>query len=239
MKEKIVILITGQKKRLELLSKIKYMIGPLHEKFNVFVLLSLSNSENFTNNNTNKKNFFLNYKVCDIETELKDFTYFVNNIVYPDIPINYKISSMYDKQHFGKQFTIHRSHNHIKQYYTLYNSWSIVKNFNPDLLIRIRDDATLSTLLKLSDLPKMASYYKKCIITPNKNMYMGINDRFAIVSKEAIETYLTKPLEVYKNYHYNYTKRIKNPEQFLKNVYANHGITLFTSNINIKILGQD
>ena len=57
MKENIVILITGQKKRLELLSKIEYIIAPLHESFNVFVLLSLSNSENFTNNNINKKNF--------------------------------------------------------------------------------------------------------------------------------------------------------------------------------------
>ena len=61
MKEKIVILVTGQKKRLELLSKIKYIIAPLHEKFNVFVLLSLSNSENFTNSQKYKKKIFYEY----------------------------------------------------------------------------------------------------------------------------------------------------------------------------------
>ena len=70
-------------------------------------------------------------------------------------------------------------------------------------------------------------------------MYQGINDKFAIVSKDAIETYLTKPLEVYKNYHYNYRTRIKNPEQFLKHVYTYYGVTLLTYNININIMGHD
>ena len=239
MKEKIVILITGQKKRLELLSKIKYIIRPLHENFNVSVLLSLSNSDNFTNWHKYKKNFFMNTNLCNIDSHLKDFTYFVNDIVYPDIPINNKLSSMYDKQHLGQQYTIQRSHNHIKQYYTLYNSWSLIKKLNPDLLIRIRDDATLSTLLKLSDLPKECRNCKKCIITPKENAWKGINDKFAIVSKDAIETYLTKPLEVYKKYDYNYTKRIKNPEHFLQHVYTNYGVTLFTSNINLIIIGQN
>ena len=239
MKEKIVILITGQKKRLELLSKMKYIIRPLHEKFNVSVLLSLSNSENFTNRHKYKKKFFINTNLCNIDSYLKDFTYSVNDIVYPDIPINYKLTSMYDKQNLGKQYTIHRSHNHIRQYYTLYDSWSIIKKINPDFLIRIRDDATLSTVLKLSHLTKECRYNKKCIITPNENMYQGINDKFAIVSKDAIETYLTKPLEVYKNYHYNYRTRIKNPEQFLKHVYTYYGVTLLTYNININIMGHD
>ena len=37
--KKVVILITGQKKRLELLSKIKYLIKPLKVEYNVIVVL--------------------------------------------------------------------------------------------------------------------------------------------------------------------------------------------------------
>jgi len=145
---------------------------------------------------------------------------------------------MYDKKWRGKKYTKQRAQNHVRQYYTLSNSWSIIKKLNPDILIRIRDDACLSTSLKLTKLHEVTSHPIKCIITPHKNRWGGINDKFAIVSKEAIETYLNKPLEEYNSYKILIEKKIKNPEQFYQYVYANNGLSLLFSDININILGQ-
>ena len=148
-----------------------------------------------------------------IEKELKTIPYYINDIVYPELKLNDKLVSMLDKKQFGRKFTIHRANNHIRQYYTLHNSWSIIKKLNPDILIRIRDDATLTSPLKLIELSKVTSHPIKCI-TPIKNSHGGINDRFAIVSKNAIETYLKKPLEVYNSIN-NFKYHINNPEQFI------------------------
>ena len=119
--------------------------------------------------------------------------------------------------------------------YILSNSWSIIKKLNPDILIRIRDDAYLSTPLKLT---KLLLAPIKCIITPRKQQFGGINDKFAIVYKKAIEPYLIKPLEEYNSYKKDFKKRIFNPETFYEYVYTNNGLSLLFSNINIKIFGQ-
>jgi hypothetical protein len=242
MKKKIVILITGQKKRLELLSKKKYIISPLSEKYDVTVVLSLSDTENFTNKHK-YKNF--DYDLCEIEKEFDKIPYYINDIMYPTLNINSILVSMYDKQSLGNKFTEQRAKNHVRQYYTLYNSWTIIKKLDPDILIRIRDDALLSTPLQLTELsivdtsPVSNNKLIPRIITPCKNSWGGINDKFAIVSKEAIETYLNKPFEVYNSYKKNdYKEIIKNPEQFLKNVYSNNGISLLVSDIEINIVGQ-
>jgi len=242
MKKKIVVLITGQKKRLELLSKKKYIIDPLSEKYDVTVVLSLSKTENFTNKYKYKN---LTFNSCEIEKELDKIPYYINYIVYPTLNINGVLVSMYDKRDLGNEFLKQRAHNHVRQYYTLYNSWTIIKKLDPDILIRIRDDALLSTPLKLTDLSiietSSLSNNKLIprIITPCKNSWGGINDKFAIVSKEAIETYLNKPFEVYNSYKKNdYKEIITNPEQFLKKVYSNNGISLLVSDIEINIVGQ-
>ena len=237
MKGKIVILITGQKSRLELLSKIKYIYIPLSKKYDVTMVLSLSETNNFTNKHKYKKNF--HYDLCDINKELDTIPYYINDIVYPKLKINHDLVSTYDKKSRSKKFRKHRAENHVKQYYTLSNSWSIIKKLNPDILIRIRDDAYLSTSLKLTELPVVTSHPIKCIITSNKQQWGGINDKFAIVSKEAIETYLIKPLEEYNSYKKkNFKKIITNSETFYKHVYTNNGLSLLFSNINIKIIGQ-
>ena len=236
MEGKIVILITGQKNRLELLSKIKYIYTPLSKKYDVTMVLSLSETDNFTNKNKYKKTF--HYDLCEINKELDTISYYINDIVYPKLKINDELVSMYDKKWRGKKYTKQRAQNHVRQYYTLSNSWSIIKKLNPDILIRIRDDACLSTSLKLTKLHEVTSHPIKCIITPHKNRWGGINYKFAIVSKEAIETYLNKPLEEYNSYKILIEKKIKNPEQFYQYVYANNGLSLLFSDININILGQ-
>lgn len=234
MKKKIVILITGQKKRLELSSKIKNIIIPLSTKYNIVVVLSLSESNNFTNKYKYKKDF--KYNLCEIEKELDTIKYYINNVVYPEFTLNDTLVSMLDKKNRGKEFIKKRAMNHVRQYYTLYNSWSIVKKINPDILIRIRDDATLSTPLTLTEFNK-SIYSKKCIITPIEENWGGINDKLAIVFKDAIESYLNKPLELY-NSTKNFKKIINNPEQFLKYVYSISKLSLYTFDIKVNILGQ-
>lgn len=233
--KKVVILITGQKKRLELLSKIKYLIKPLKVEYNVIVVLSLSKTQNFTNRKKYKK---IISSSCNIKKELKNIKYYINNIEYPKLKINKKIVSMYDKRGMGKKFRDVRATNHVKQYYTLAESWPMIKKIKPRILIRIRDDAILSERIKLSEFTLLNSNSKKCVITPRKNSWGGINDKFAIVSKKAIRTYLKKPYKVYKSYNNEYKQRLSNPEIFYKNVYINNDLLLFVSNIKINIKGQ-
>ena len=57
---------------------------------------------------------------------------------------------MLDKKGRGEDFKKNRSKNHARQYYTLYKSWPIVKKLNPDILIRIREDALVQKPLDIS-----------------------------------------------------------------------------------------
>ena len=161
------------------------------------------------------------------------FIYISHNIIYPELEINKYIFRMYDKRKNSKEYKINRAYNHIRQYYTLYDSWETIKKINPDILIRIRDDAILCKPLKLEDL----EIPENSILTPKKKSFKGINDKFAIVSRKAIDTYLKKPYEVYCSYENNCLgkKRINNPEQFLKRVYNKYGISLLTFEIDINI----
>ena len=150
---------------------------------------------------------------------------------------------MLDKKDMSRQERINRGLNHIRQYYTLSTTLPIIKKINPDFLIRIRDDAILkkpiNTIINLSE-NKDLMYPKKSIISSLQKMHGGINDKFAIVSKEAIEIYLTKPLEVYNSFNNNILgkNRIRNCEQFIKKVYIKYGLSLYFLNIEIKILKQ-
>lgn len=228
--KKCVVLITGQKTRLELSSKIKYLIKPLSKKYNVTVVLSLSDTNNFTSKEKYKNN--IKYNECNIEKELNGIPYYINTIVYPDLKINKCLFSMYDKIDRGEEFKINRANNHIRQYYTLFDSLSIIKNLDPYILIRARDDLMLTKELSCNKI-----FLKKYIITPKENNWGGINDKFAIVPKDALETYLTKPFQIYQTYNDN-SRIIHNPEQFLKYVYSKHEIKLITCNINLKIMNQ-
>ena len=232
---KLVILITGQEKRLELLSKIKYIINPLKVKYNVIVVLSLSKTENFTNKQKYKK---IISTPCNIKKELENINYYINNIEYPEFKINKELVAMYDKQNMGEEYIKNRALNHVKQYYTLANSWPIIKKIKPIILIRIRDDAILSKPLELSKSIEVISNLKKFIITPDKNKFKGINDKFAIVSNKAIAIYLKKPFKIYNCYENNFKNIIKNPEQFYKYVYMIYNLSIYTSNIKVKIVGQ-
>ena len=239
-KKKVVLLITGQKSRLELLSKTKNIIKPLSNNFDVSVVLSLSKTNNYTNRWKYKKGL-LNLN-CDIGKKLEKFTFYINNINYPNLKVNRKIISMLDKKGMSRRERINRGLNHVRQYYTLFNSWPIIKKINPDFLIRIRDDAffkkPINTIINLSKNNNLM-FPKKSIITSIYNMHRGINDKFAIVSKEAIKIYLTKPFIVYYNFNNILGKnRISNCEQFIKKVYIKFGISLHFSNIEIKILKQ-
>ena len=233
--KKIVLLITGQKTRLELYSKIKNIITPLSTDYEIIVVLSLSDSNNFTNMQKYKKDF--KHVPVDIEKMLGTIPYHINNIVYPELSLNNKLVSMLDKKNLGENFKINRANNHVRQYYTLSDSWSIVKSLNPDILIKIRDDAAVYEPLTLTKFHQLTSRSKKCILTPSDNHWGGINDKFAIVSKEAIEPFLTKPLEIY-NSHQNFKKNIDNPEKFLQYVYSWNKLLMGTFNIKIKIVGQ-
>lgn len=234
--KKVVILITGQEKRLELSSKIRYIVNPLKENYNVIVVLSLSKTQNFTNKHKYKK---IISKTCNIKKELKNIEYYINNIEYPELKTNKELVKMYDNQEKGEKYIKNRALNHVKQYYTLANSWPIIKKIKPHILIRIRDDAILIKPLKLSELIQVNSYSKKYIITPIKNKWRGINDKFAIVSRKAIAIYLKKPFKMYYSNEINFKKKkIKNPEKFLKCVYINNNLLIKYSNIIIKILGQ-
>jgi len=237
MKKKIVILITGQKNRLELSSKIKNIYNPLSKIYDVVMVLSLSESNNFTNKHNYTKNFHRD--LCEINKELDTIPYYINDIEYPKLKINDNLVSMYDKKPLGKKFTKCRALNHVRQYYTFSKSWSKIKEINPDILIRIRDDACLSRSLNLTDFAKVINPCKKCIISSDKKTHGGINDKFAIVSNKAIKTYLKKPLFEYNRYNKDtFNKRIKNPEQFYKYVYGKNGISLLSFDININILGH-
>lgn len=206
------------------------------------MVLSLSETENFTNKGKYHSKF--KYDLCNIEKELDTIPYYMNTIKYPELNINQALCSQLDKENIGLLFRQQRSKNHARQFYTFSNSWSIIKELNPDILIRLREDVYLPTSFKLSEFYKLLhmisthTHSKKYIYTPFKNSWGGINDKLAIVSKQAIPVYLTKPFEVYKSYNNNYNKRLMNPEQFLKAVYINNGVSLLTSNIEIKVLGQ-
>lgn len=237
MKPKLLLLITGQKSRLELKSKLHYIIEPLLHDFDISVILSLSDTCFFTNKQKYPKFNLLN---SDSLSLFSHISYFENNIVYPNLPINHHILSMYDKQHLGPSFALQRAHNHVRQYYTLSSNWEFVRNLDPDVLIKIRDDAMLSSPLHLHNiLQKMnSSNNSKTILTPSKFSWGGINDKFAVVSKLAIESFLTKPFHTYNSFSFNNTNaKFKNPEEFLMHVYRSHGISLVHTDINIHILG--
>ena len=99
MKETVVLLITGQKKRLEISSKLENIIQPLSKNYNVITVFSLSETNNFTNKHKYKNTF--EYDKVDIESKFKSFSYHINDIVYPELTINNEILSMYDKQYNG------------------------------------------------------------------------------------------------------------------------------------------
>ena len=231
--KKIVVLITGQKCRLELLSKMQHIISPLSYDFEVSVVFSLAETSNFTNRHKYKKPF--ESTNCDIKKILGSTPYYMNDIVYPKLKVNEKITSMYDKKRFGIKFAQQRAHNHTKQYYTLMNSWDIIKKLNPDILIRIRDDALLSKSL---DISSVLNDFEKKVMTSSQERHGGINDKLAIVSKQAIKSYLTKPFEVYNSYDENTLQgKFVNPEQFLSKVYRAYELKLVISDIKIGILG--
>ena len=233
MKKKLIILITGQKSRLELSSKIKNIIQPLKNIYNIMVVLSLSSTEIYTN----KRKYMMGGVVesSNIASELMHIPHYINKIDYPEFKINEGLFSMYDKSYLGLEYKTKRAKNHVRQYYTLFRSWPIIKRFNPDLLIRIRDDAMLKHPIKLPNLIKYQNK-KNFMITPIENSWGGINDKFAIISKSAIEAYLTKPFQVYMEKK-KYEIKIKNPEQFIKYVYSKD-IDLFISKFKINIFGQ-
>ena len=89
------------------------------------VVLSLADTNNFTNKHKYKENF--NFLECDIEKELGSIPHYINNIVYPTLKLNDEIVSMYDKKSFGEEFREKRAYNHIRQYYTLSKSWETIK----------------------------------------------------------------------------------------------------------------
>lgn len=239
MKEKILILITGQKSRLELKSKVKYIIEPLCKVYDILVVLSLSDTRYFTNIFKYKEENVLGNEYTARDKLMGHISYCENDIIYPDLHINNNIVSMYDKKQFGQSFRVQRAENHIRQYYTSSTNWEIVKKFDPDILIKIRDDAILSSPIDM-DKVKESMNSDKTIVTPCKNSWGGINDKFAIVSKQAIETYLKKPFEVYNSYKTNDSKKpLRNPEQFLSFVYKKYGISLLVTNIDMKIMGHN
>lgn len=237
MKPKLVLLITGQKSRLELKSKIKYIIDPLLHNYDILVILSLSNTSFFTNKH---KYSHINLLNSEPVTLLSNISHFENNIIYPNLPINHDIVSMYDKGHLGSSFRLQRANNHIRQYYSLSTNLEFIRRFNPDILIKIRDDAMLSTPLhldKILDLMK-SSTNSKTIVTPSNFSWGGINDKFAIVSNHAIESFLISPFHSYNSFTTKNTNaKFRNPEQFLQHVYHTHGISLLVTDININILG--
>ena len=242
MKYKVVLLITGQKSRLELKSKIKYILKSIcNNTYDIVVVLSLSNTENFTNEYKyiefkSESEFKSQYE--EVENLLGLTPYYENEITYPDLNINYDILSMYDKRKFGETYLKNRARNHVRQYYCSSNSWEFIEKLDPDILIKIRDDIILYSPLKMDDIHKLLSNANaKSIVTPWKRAWGGINDKCAIVSKDAIETFLKKPFEVYNHYKKIDSKRLRNPEQFLSFVYEKNGIQMLTTNIDIKIMG--
>ena len=147
---------------------------------------------------------------------------------------------MYDKSYMGFKFEQKRAKNFVRQYYTLSQSMSTVNKLEPDILIRIRDDAMIKQTLDWMSLLKFIEMSDKNIITHACNSWGGINDKFAIVSKNAISTYLSTPLEVYNTYKKGDLGpgRFINPEQFLSKMYVKEGLSLLVYNFQLKIKNQ-
>ena len=120
--------------------------------------------------------------------------------------------------------------------YTLRDSFNIIKIINPDILIRIREDAILKLPLELKKIP----IKKNSITTPNEFRHGGINDKLAIVSKEAIAIYLNKPFKIYNTSVRQYLGKesIKNPEQFISKVYDYYKLTFLFINVNMAVAFQ-
>lgn len=245
-KKHVVVLITGQKSRLELESKVNHVILPLSEKYDVTVVFSLSNTNHFTNEYKYKSGEIkkLGISQGNVSTEIKlplnSIPYYMNDIEYPTLKTNNDIFSMYDKSYMGFKFEQKRAKNFVRQYYTLSQSMSTVNKLEPDILIRIRDDAMIKQTLDWMSLLKFIEMSDKNIITHACNSWGGINDKFAIVSKNAISTYLSTPLEVYNTYKKGDLGpgRFINPEQFLSKMYVKEGLSLLVYNFQLKIKNQ-
>ena len=242
-KKKLAILVTGQKSRLELLSKIKNIIEPNSKDFDVSIVFSLSDTSNFTNIHKYQKqdipkikNRPKTFTFRDIKNMVGSTNCYMNNILYPDLKLNNYLVSMYNKQKFTKELTLNRGYNHIRQYYTLRDSFNIIKIINPDILIRIREDAVLKLPLELKKIP----IKKNSITTPNEFRHGGINDKLAIVSKEAIDIYLNKPFKIFNTSVRQYLgkERIKNPEQFISKVYDYYKLTFLFIDVNMTVAFQ-
>ena len=260
----VVVLVTGQCSRLEMSSKITHLIRPLTEscRVHVHVVLSLSDGHAYTNPHKYTKGCPTSDVINQLETTLASIPYTMNKIKYPELTVNNDIVQMLDKQHFGKRFIANRARNHVRQYFTLAQSKSIVQQLNPDILIRIRDDAAFTSQPNWSSILSLIAPSSDTIITNKREQYGGINDHMAIVSKSAIDAYLCLPLESY--YLYKHSKashsrprpaiqepaiqdqgqpfktkashsRLHNPEQFLMYVYKKHNINLDYANLKICI----
>jgi hypothetical protein len=244
----VVVLITGQKSRLEFESKVNHVILPLSEKYKVTVVFSLSNTSHFTNEYKYKIGEVktINQRsMDDVATEIQmrlnhSIPYYMNDIEYPALKLNNDIVSMYDKVNRGLKFEQKRAINHVRQYYTLSQSLSTVKNLEPDVLIRIRDDAMIKQTFDWVSFLKFIEMSDKNIITHACNTWGGINDKFAIVYKNAISTYLSTPLEVYNTYKKGDLGPGKfiNPEQFLSKVYLKESLSLLVYNFQLEIQNQ-
>ena len=211
-------MITGQKTRLELNSKVQHLITPISEHYEIVVLFLLSDTIHYTNTYLYKNNI-PNLNV-NIEEDLRKIPHYYKEIIYPNLKVNEDIVSSYDKN-TNKSYTKNRAKNHVRQYFTLFESYDLVKNHDGDILIRVRDDLIFKETKNLLLLLKYIETSTKTIITTTKETWGGINDKCAIISKDAIETYLTEPFKTYNLYQKNITFKTlpRNPEQFYNLVY--------------------
>ena len=234
----VAVCITGQKQRLELESKMRYLFNEPQIIFDVILVLS-NQTATFTNNEYASTGAVdlssVEYQIDRLIERARHVKYITD--IQPTKPLlNPSFYWGFDKNETeaGKKF---RAKNDVSQYLKLQKCYREVERFEAhigrkyDALFRIRDDLFIFKKLPLLNI--LDGMKGKHVVGAECDSWYGINDKLAIVNRPAGSAYFEGPVQ----YQYflpdklNWTK-IRNSETFLYNV-------LNTSNVTVELVGPD
>ncbi|CAB9503745.1 expressed unknown protein [Seminavis robusta] len=242
----IFLCVTGQLQRLILARKMQTLMDPLSKDgYTIHVALLLTDDKNQT--------FFTNNETITTTSELPSFAKAVEKLESrgyhvltrnattqnPDPAVSFLYMGLLDKKNLGKAFQMVRTKNHARQFETLNECYDVMKRAEKEyhmtyqLVMRIRDDAAF---LEPWDLSQIMPVTKKTIMSSDCRCWAGMNDRFAVVSRDAAKPYFSLPFRRYEAISKpgNCTKStpeyclqgVLNPETFLMQTYENHGLSV-------------
>lgn len=246
-KQRVSVCITGQTQRVETTTKIKHLLLPLLKTFRVSVVLSVRNTNYFTNTiatqdaaDESGEGTTLG-KLQSIFNELRAQHSNLENleIVTPDEsfkPIDPLILSQYPEQlasRLRKDIVRVRPQvralNHIRQYETLSKCADSMAVREADFAIRIRDDAVITSTPEWDNVLQLAD--SDAIVTQTCASWSGINDKMAVIGKSSIYKYFKLPLQYYGEV--SVDKSVTNPETYYKFVYSSEDIPLLHADLFI------